>query len=62
MNRAAPCCRTLTAARLDRDADLDRDLGAVATALQSICWVHFDNAVSRVADEATPDPARPSVI
>ena len=25
--------RTLTAARLDRDADLDRDLGAVATAL-----------------------------
>ena len=52
----------MTATRLDRDADLDRDLGAVATALQSICWVHFDNAVSRVADEATPDPARPSVI
>ena len=33
VKRAAPPSGTLTAARLDREANLDRDLAAVATAL-----------------------------
>lgn len=44
---AAPPCRTLTAAWLDRDADLDRDLGAVATALHHDAGLPADQAIAR---------------
>jgi hypothetical protein len=46
MSRAPPRCRTLTAARLDRDADLDRDLGAVATALHHDAGMPADRAIA----------------
>ena len=48
MSRAVPRCRALTAARLDRDADLDRDLGAVATALHQDAGVPADQALSLI--------------
>jgi hypothetical protein len=44
---AGPRCRTLTAARLDRDADLDRDYAAVATALCHDAGVPADHAIAR---------------
>ena len=47
---AAPPCRTLTAARLGHDADLDRDLGAVATALHHDAGVPADQAIARAAE------------
>ena len=47
MKSAVPPCRTLTAARLDRDADLDRDYGAVATALHHDAGLPPDAAITR---------------
>jgi hypothetical protein len=54
MSRAAPRCRTLTPARLDRGADLDRDLGAVATALHSDAGVPADQAIARAREAFRP--------
>ena len=46
----APPCRTLTAARLDRDTDLDRDHAAVATALHYDAGLPADQAITRARD------------
>ena len=54
MSRAPPRCRTLTAARLDRDADLDRDLGAVATALHHDAGVPADQAIATARETFRP--------
>jgi hypothetical protein len=54
VNRAPPRCRTLTAARLDRDADLDRDLGAVATALHHDAGVPADQAIATAREAFRP--------
>ena len=54
MSRAAPRCRTLTAARLDRDADLDRDYAAVATALHYDVGVPADEAIARARETFRP--------
>ena len=51
MSRVIVLCRTLTAAQLDRAADLDRDLAAVATALHRDARVAAGIAVA-VAREA----------
>jgi len=54
VSRAAALCRTLTAARLDRDADLDRDLGAVATALHHDAGVPADQAIAKAREAFRP--------
>jgi hypothetical protein len=54
MSRAAPVCRTLTAARFDRDADLDRDLGAVGTALHQDAGVPADQAIAKAREAFRP--------
>jgi hypothetical protein len=50
----APPCRTLTAARLDRVADLDRDLAAVATALHNDAGLLVDAAITRARETFRP--------
>jgi hypothetical protein len=50
MKAAAPPCHTLTAARLDRDADLDRDYAAVATALHYDAGLPADQAITRAIE------------
>jgi hypothetical protein len=45
VSRPVPACRTLTDARLDRIADLSRDLGAMATALHYDVGVPADAAI-----------------
>jgi hypothetical protein len=57
MSRVAPRCRTLTAARLDRDADLDRDLGAVATALHHDAGMPADRAIAMARATFRPGEA-----
>jgi hypothetical protein len=57
MKAAAPPCRTLTSARLDRDADLDRDYAAVATALHADAGVPADQAITELSNRS--GPARP---
>jgi hypothetical protein len=54
VSRADPRCRTLTAARLDRDADLDCDLGAVATALHYDVGVPADQAIAKGREALRP--------
>jgi hypothetical protein len=54
MKPTAPPCRTLTAARLDRDADLDRDYAAVATALHYDAGVPADQAITRAIESFRP--------
>jgi hypothetical protein len=54
MSRAPPRCRTLTAARLDREADLDRDLGAVATALHYDVGVPADQSIATARETFRP--------
>jgi hypothetical protein len=54
MNRAAPRCRTLTATRLDRDADLDRDYAAVATALHHDAGVPAHQAITKARETFRP--------
>jgi hypothetical protein len=49
-----PPCRTLTAARLDRDADLDRDHAAVATALHYDVSLPADAAITRARETFRP--------
>jgi hypothetical protein len=51
---AAPPCRTLTAARLDRDADLDRDYTAVATALHHDAGLLVDVAITWARETFRP--------
>ena len=50
MIRPAPPRRTLTAARLDRVADLDRDLAAVASALHHGAGLLVDAAITRARE------------
>jgi hypothetical protein len=50
MKRTAPPCRTLTASRLDRDAVLDRDYAAVATALHYDAGLPADAAITRAIE------------
>ena len=50
MNRIAPRCRTLTAARLDQDAGLDRDYAAVVTAVHHDTGVPADQAIARTRE------------
>ena len=45
-----PRSRILTAARLDRDADLNRDLGAVATTLHYVAGLPADQALTRARE------------
>ena len=45
---------TSVAARRDRDADLDRDLGAVATALHYDAGVPADQAITRARETFRP--------
>jgi hypothetical protein len=54
MKSAAPPCRTLTAARLDRIADLDRDHAAVATALYHDAGLPADQAITRARETFRP--------
>jgi hypothetical protein len=54
MKRTAPPCRTLTSARLDRDADLDRDLAAVASALHHDAGLLVDAATTRARETFRP--------
>jgi hypothetical protein len=54
VSRAAPRCRTLTAARLDRAADLDRDYAAVATALHYDVGVPAERAITRARETFRP--------
>ena len=54
MKRTAPPCRTLTSARLDRDADLDRDLAAVASALHHDAGLLVDAAITRARETFRP--------
>jgi hypothetical protein len=51
--RCAPV-PTLTAARLDRDADLDRDYAAVATALHYDVGVPADQAIATACKTFRP--------
>jgi hypothetical protein len=44
----------LTAARLDRDADLDRDYAAVATALHRDAGMPADQAIARARETFRP--------
>jgi hypothetical protein len=50
MKGAAPPCHTLTAARVDRDADLPRDYAAVATALHYDAGLPADAAITRAIE------------
>jgi hypothetical protein len=52
--KAAPPCRTLTRARLDRDADLDPDYAAVATALHYDVDMPADQAITRAIESFRP--------
>ena len=54
MERIALQCRSLTAARLDRDADLDRDYAAVATALHYDTGMPADQAITRAIKSFRP--------
>jgi hypothetical protein len=54
MSRVAPLCLTLTAARLDRDADLERDYAAVATALHHDTVLPADQAITRACETFRP--------
>jgi hypothetical protein len=54
MKSAAPPCRTLAAARLDRIADLDRDHAAVATALYHDAGLPADQAITRARETFRP--------
>jgi hypothetical protein len=45
---------TLTAARLDREVDLDRDLAAVATALHYDAVLSADAAITRARETFRP--------
>jgi hypothetical protein len=54
VSRVAPRCRPLAAARLDRHADLDRDLGAVATALHHYAAVPADQAIATARETFRP--------
>ncbi len=42
-----PCLDVLTAARLDRDAGLDRDLGTIATVLHQEAGLPVDRGITR---------------
>jgi hypothetical protein len=50
MKPTLPRGRTLTSARLDRDADLDRDLAAVASALHHGAGLLVDAAITRARE------------
>ena len=50
----SPRGRTLTSARLDRDADLDRDLAAVASALHHGTGLLVDAAITRARETFRP--------
>jgi hypothetical protein len=54
MKGAAPPCHTLTAARVDRDADLPRDYAAVATALHYDAGLRADQAMTRARGTFRP--------
>jgi len=54
MKCAAPPCCTLTAARLDRDANLDRDHAAVATALYHDAGLPADQAITTARETFRP--------
>jgi hypothetical protein len=49
-----PRSRTLTAVRLDRQADLDRDYAAVASALHYDADVPADQAITRTIESFRP--------
>jgi hypothetical protein len=51
---AALRCRSLTRARLDREADLDRDRAAVATALYDDAGLPADEAISQARETFRP--------
>jgi hypothetical protein len=50
MKPTSPRGRTLTSARLDRDANLDRDLAAVASALHHGAGLLVDAAITRARE------------
>jgi hypothetical protein len=54
MKPTSPRGRTLTSARLDRDADLDRDHAAVATALHYDAGLPSDQAITRARETFRP--------
>jgi hypothetical protein len=54
VKRATPPCRILTAARLDREAELDRDLAAVASALHHDAGLLVDAAITRARETFRP--------
>ena len=54
MRTVAPPHRILTSARLDREASLDRDYAAVATALHYDAGVPADHAINRAIESFRP--------
>jgi hypothetical protein len=52
--RAASPTRILTRARLDREADVDRDLAAVAAALHHNAGLLVDVAITRARETFRP--------
>ena len=54
MTPTSPRGRTLTSARLDRVADLDRDLAAVASALHHDAGLPVDAAITRARETFRP--------
>lgn len=54
MKTGTPSHRILTNARLDRDANLDRDYAAVATALHYDIGLPADQAITRAVESFRP--------